>query len=177
MFTMLKHIGEWRFWYNTVVFLSFGLLLAIIVMDYKHFHRIENETISKMLKKLVTFFIMGLVIVILENMVLIEIYYSGTLLFLVLNSFGIYYTLHYIFLNEASTNTTYEQIKDVLAVHEITERESEIVALILESYTNKEIADELYISEGTVKNHIYKIYKKTNVRNRTELVNYLKPLK
>lgn len=43
--------------------------------------------------------------------------------------------------------------------------------LIVGGKTNKEIADELFISLQTVKDHVYRIFKKTNVKNRVHLVN------
>ncbi len=57
--------------------------------------------------------------------------------------------------------------------HGITDREWDIINLIIEGKTNKEIANELYISVKTVKHHIYHIFKKLNVRNRIELINYI----
>lgn len=52
----------------------------------------------------------------------------------------------------------------------ISKRELEIVDLICKGKTNKEIANSLYISQQTVKDHNYNIFQKTKVRNRTELV-------
>jgi len=51
----------------------------------------------------------------------------------------------------------------------LTEREIEICRLIAEGKNNKEIADELYLSEGTVKNHITKVLIKLDLRDRTQL--------
>lgn len=51
----------------------------------------------------------------------------------------------------------------------LTERETEICRLIAEGKNNKEIADELYLSEGTVKNHITRVLIKLDLRDRTQL--------
>jgi len=51
----------------------------------------------------------------------------------------------------------------------ITTREREIIELICAGKTNREIADELCISEATVKDHNYNVFRKTGVRNRVEL--------
>lgn len=67
-----------------------------------------------------------------------------------------------------------ERLKEIATEYRITNREQEIIALVLEAYTNKEIADELFLSEGTVKNHIYNIYKKIDVKSRAELINCFK---
>ena len=59
----------------------------------------------------------------------------------------------------------------------ISKREKEIVTLIIQGKTSREIEDKLFISYGTVKNHIYSIYKKLNVKNRAEIVNLFKDIK
>jgi DNA-binding NarL/FixJ family response regulator len=53
-------------------------------------------------------------------------------------------------------------------VEPLSERELEILALIARGATNKEIADQLYITEGTVKNHVTHILGKLGVRDRTQ---------
>ncbi len=51
----------------------------------------------------------------------------------------------------------------------ITVREKEILQRVAVGRSNKQIAAELFISEGTVKNHLYRIMRKLNVGNRTEI--------
>ena len=53
----------------------------------------------------------------------------------------------------------------------LSNREQEILEMLSKGYLNKEIGDKLFISVGTVKQHIYKIYKKLHVQNRVEAVN------
>ncbi len=57
---------------------------------------------------------------------------------------------------------------------ELTGREKEICALMVDGLTNKQIADRLYISEGTVKNYISNIYDKTGIHDRVKLIVELK---
>ncbi|MBO6065064.1 MAG: response regulator transcription factor [Lachnospiraceae bacterium] len=64
--------------------------------------------------------------------------------------------------------------KDEAAYGELTEREKEIAALLVEGLSNRQIADRLYISEGTVKNYISAIYDKTGIHDRVKLVVALK---
>ena len=52
----------------------------------------------------------------------------------------------------------------------LSEREIELLRLIASGFSNKEIADTLFITEGTVKNHITHILGKLNVRDRTQAV-------
>lgn len=51
----------------------------------------------------------------------------------------------------------------------LTEREIEILTLIGDGKNNKEIASALYLSEGTVRNHITHILEKLDLRDRTQL--------
>lgn len=53
---------------------------------------------------------------------------------------------------------------------EMTEREKEICTLLAKGLNNRQIADELYISEGTVKNYISSIYDKTGIHDRAKLI-------
>jgi DNA-binding NarL/FixJ family response regulator len=55
---------------------------------------------------------------------------------------------------------------------DLTERELEVLRLIAKGATNREIAKELVISEGTVKNHISNILSRLNVRDRTQAAIY-----
>lgn len=58
--------------------------------------------------------------------------------------------------------------------HDMTKREKEICSLMAEGLTNRQIADKLYISEGTVKNYISNIYDKTGIHDRVKLIVELK---
>ena len=57
----------------------------------------------------------------------------------------------------------------LFAARGITKREAEIIELICQGKTNQEIADQLFISLTTVKDHNYVTFQKLGVRNRTEL--------
>jgi DNA-binding NarL/FixJ family response regulator len=56
---------------------------------------------------------------------------------------------------------------------ELTPRELEVLQLIDEGLTNKEIADRLYIEVGTVKNHVHNILRKLDVSSREDAAAHL----
>ena len=56
----------------------------------------------------------------------------------------------------------------------ISKRETEIVELIFSGKSNQDISDSLFISVQTVKDHIYRIYLKTGVKNRVQLTNLIR---
>ena len=51
---------------------------------------------------------------------------------------------------------------------DLTPREQEVLSLLGKGMSNQEIADQLYIEHGTVKNHVHRILKKLNASNRHE---------
>jgi two-component system response regulator DegU len=57
-------------------------------------------------------------------------------------------------------------------IYDLTETEAKIVKLVLNGLSNRDIAKDLYLSEKTVKFHLYKIFKKLSVKNRSELILY-----
>jgi DNA-binding NarL/FixJ family response regulator len=61
--------------------------------------------------------------------------------------------------------------KETVSV-DLSPRELSITKLVGEGKTNKEIADELYLSIGTVKNHLTQVLQKTGLRDRTQLAIY-----
>ncbi|OQA11906.1 MAG: Response regulator UvrY [Bacteroidetes bacterium ADurb.Bin397] len=52
--------------------------------------------------------------------------------------------------------------------YELTEREREVLILLSEGYRYKDIAAKLFVSISTIRSHIYNIYEKLHVHNRTE---------
>ncbi|SDM71190.1 response regulator transcription factor [Sediminibacillus halophilus] len=56
----------------------------------------------------------------------------------------------------------------------LTRTEEEMLHLLLAGKKNKEIAEDLYLSVGTVKNYLSQLYKKLNVRSRREAMALLK---
>lgn len=59
--------------------------------------------------------------------------------------------------------------------YDISEKEYEVIQLVAEGFSNKEIAQKLFLSEGTVRNYLSTILEKLNLRDRTQLaIFYLK---
>lgn len=59
----------------------------------------------------------------------------------------------------------------------LTEREYEVLCMINQGYSNKELGEKLFISENTVKTHVSNILVKLDARRRTEALKNAKELK
>ena len=64
----------------------------------------------------------------------------------------------------------YQKKSKPLVISPLSKQEQVIKTLIIEGKTNKEIANELFVSLNTVKTHITNIYNKLNISNRQELI-------
>ncbi|MBE5924289.1 MAG: response regulator transcription factor [Lachnospiraceae bacterium] len=61
---------------------------------------------------------------------------------------------------------------DVTSEYSFTERERDVLRLVAEGYDNKEIAAELFLAEGTVRNQVSKLLDKLSLKDRTQLAVY-----
>jgi DNA-binding NarL/FixJ family response regulator len=62
--------------------------------------------------------------------------------------------------------------EEASAFAELTEQEKQVLSLIAEGKTNREIAGALYLSEGTVRNYVSSILSKLDIANRAEAAAY-----
>lgn len=58
--------------------------------------------------------------------------------------------------------------KDEQALAQLTDREHEVLRLLGQGYSNKEIGEALFITEGTAKNHVSSVIEKLGLRDRTQ---------
>ncbi|MDB8805230.1 response regulator [Romboutsia sp. 1001216sp1] len=73
-----------------------------------------------------------------------------------------------------SSNKNDKSDDEGLNIYGLTDREKDIVRLISKGLSNKEIANKLFLSEGTIKNHITSILSKMDLKHRTQIaIEYL----
>jgi two-component system, NarL family, nitrate/nitrite response regulator NarL len=72
-------------------------------------------------------------------------------------------------INAALDRETKRRSKSQILTQLLTMRERQVVLLIADGLSNKEVARRLQLSEGTVKIHLHNIYQKLQVNNRTSL--------
>jgi DNA-binding CsgD family transcriptional regulator len=67
--------------------------------------------------------------------------------------------------------------EDFVRRYGISHRESDIIEMMARGFSNSTIAEKLFISTLTVKNHVYHIYQKTGAGNKVQLLNLINTLK
>ncbi|SMD37327.1 DNA-binding response regulator, NarL/FixJ family, contains REC and HTH domains [Reichenbachiella faecimaris] len=76
------------------------------------------------------------------------------------------------FVSEAITQMLVDEIKHPTVIDHLSEREIEIIKLIVQEKTNRQIGDELCISEKTVETHKRNIFRKTNCSSAVGLTKF-----
>ena len=73
---------------------------------------------------------------------------------------------------DALSDNTIPQITDTQGQILLTPREHDVVALVAEGLTNRDVSKHLQISEHTVKNYLFRVFDKLGVSSRAELILY-----
>jgi LuxR family transcriptional regulator, maltose regulon positive regulatory protein len=79
-------------------------------------------------------------------------------------------TLLSAFGEQNASDLTLPSARPDLLVEPLTEREREVLRLLLEGASNREIARHLFLSVNTVKRHVYNICGKLGVQSRTQAI-------
>lgn len=117
----------------------------------------------------------------LAAIILVLIHMSWAPLFIMTYFFALIGPTYYLYfhhrkiLNEVQPDIKIIDTQEsILKRNGITRREREIINLICTGKTNQEIADSLFISLQTVKDHTHRIYLKLEVKNRMQLIHLLR---
>jgi DNA-binding CsgD family transcriptional regulator len=91
--------------------------------------------------------------------------------FIIINILGVIFSFFFLLPPSVTGN---EKLTDYLQKkYNITEREKEIIILIQTGCSNNDISDKISISVSTVEKHINNIYRKLNIKNRVQLINFI----
>ncbi|MBN1799508.1 MAG: helix-turn-helix transcriptional regulator [Spirochaetales bacterium] len=166
-------------YFSPVDFLFFILFLYPIIFWLIFSRNIRNATLYKTTRT----FILGILCLypffIIEDLLDTLNVEVGSVT-IELKFFPIYYLFLYLMLLyqgfknlivKQKLNTGLRTVnKDFISHYRITDRETEIITLVFEGLSNREIAEKLFISSATVRNHLHNIFEKTHVSNRVELL-------
>jgi len=76
-------------------------------------------------------------------------------------------------LKESYNNKLFSNLSTLISEYNITEREVEIIHCVVKGYSNKNAAENLGITESTIKAHLTSIYHKVGAANRIQMLNKL----
>ena len=76
-------------------------------------------------------------------------------------------------MTELRENSFTESIRELERCYLLSERETEVISLYAQGHTQKKIATELFITPGTVHEHIRHVYTKTGLHSRQEVLDYI----
>ena len=162
--------------FDPVEAFSYLILLYPIALILFRRRQIQNATLARAISP---FLVLGLLLI---PAAVLEDYFvsrsSATSLVLVLpiwillfNGLVLYYgILHFLFPKyRKGAAVDAEAVARVFSRYDVTEREEQVLVLLVQGYSNREIGEKLFISPATVRNHVHNIFQKTEVRNRIGL--------
>ena len=158
---------------STLFILNYGMQamsVYVITICLIHFDKIG----SKFLRKSIIIFIVFSAFFIplfLLDIAYFEYAYALPLYMSILNLMFIKFSL--VFFQQPSYIKDEKITKAFKETYRITEREGEIINMILTGLSHKETSKKLFISVKTVGNHIQNIYKKLGINNKLQLLNLI----
>jgi len=153
-----------------VIFPSCSLLAfihAIIILF--HYKKITSRKHSRLVKNFVFSFMLQLPFAFIDIFLFNQYHVSFKfthLSYLVFSLLSFYYIFSMYFTTTIKTDNRIFNFEKETKKYMLSEREVDVLKLLLIGKTNHEIAKELFISVNTVKTHVKNIYKKTHVKNR-----------
>lgn len=165
----------------TYLYATLEVLVLIIALSqiFIHAQKIKDEKKQKAVRTFASLnlavFCAGIILFLLANQsstvgaVYFLVFFSGNILPVL---FWRAYLKRY-FVAPVLQKTSLLTMKQFLEEHKISRREEEVIQQLCEGKTNKEISETLFISLQTVKDHVYRIYQKTDVKNRVQLINLI----
>jgi DNA-binding CsgD family transcriptional regulator len=162
--------------FDLVEALGYLILLYPIALVFFRMKRIQS---ARLVKALRPFLVLGLLLVpaaVLEDYIVSRSIGSSMvfvlpLWILLFNALVLYSGIRYFLFPKygKGVEVDMEAVARVFSRYSITEREEQVLVLLVQGYSNREIGEKLFISPATVRNHVHNIFEKTDVRNRIGL--------
>lgn len=171
--------------HHTVLLILRSSLIFVIVYEItivlKNYKQVNNAHLKKAIKLFLTITLIFFPFITFEfyrahiqwvkNIEIFKIFALPSYFF-VINIFSLIFAIKYfntpVFINNNKLTDYFIQKYD------ITEKESQVIELIIEGLTYKQAAEKLFISPKTVDNHMQNIYKKLNVKSKIQLCNFVR---
>lgn len=168
--------------FSPVDFLFFVLPLYPVAVFFLFSKRIKNVTLHAMIRSFVIMLLVTFPVLILEDLfgsfqIIFDFARDNPVhvrlfpaVYLMIYLFLLYQGFRHVILGRRHSHAPYQISAAFVARYGVTEREREIIALMIEGASNKEIGRRLFISAATVRNHLHNVFEKTHATNRVELI-------
>lgn len=158
--------------YSSIIYLLFNFIIG---------YSLVFNTIKKGVARVATIFLLGIVIFLtVFGFSFVEISVNCLITISVIAAISHFLMVLILkkyykkFGNNIQLNENSDNNSKFFEEYGISAREQEITELICEGKTNKEIAEQLFITLQTVKDHTHRIYTKVGVKSRVQLINMIK---
>lgn len=177
----LKSTEKWLYIVHMIWILTFILIIFLIIISIYRAAKVEADQKRRvLLNRFALILIPGYLLFSISN---IDFYFFGLnignidpLVFLLINISPFIWlrspSINYLFQKVPSSVPT-DAFRRVIIDFNISGRESEIIRLIIEGKSNKDIEQKLNISFNTVKNHVYNLYRKLGVNSRSQMIRFI----
>lgn len=171
-------------YYSLPLMLSFKLMLYLIIvlsifLMLIKLKSVKQQVINKHVRNIFKFAVILFPLIIFENIKhLFNLPMTnlnglfGPTFFIALNSYSLFIASQFLFNLEEKRVAL--KLENLFTKYNLTNKERELTKMVFDGYSNKQISDKLFISEGTVKNYLYRIYKKLDINSRLKLINLIK---
>lgn len=154
-----------------VMSISFLIIITLMFSEVIYFTKKQKQTFILLV------LLAGLIYILLfiknHNQATIELIFIF-LFFLTNTALAVYFTYAVKLVSEIEEIPTAMSFDTFIEKYSITSREAEIVQYIYQGKTNQEIADRLFVTVQTIKDHTHRIYQKTEVKSRAQLASLMR---
>ena len=151
-----------------------AMILYVLILGLYCYKRLEDPSRKNLARKFLILF--GLFLPASVNDTFLSEYSPLRFHPILYCAFSIIFTYYFITQHFAQpeSSSTSMPAEDIFQHYHISPREQEVIALLLQGYSNTKIAETLFISLNTVKKHVRNIYPKFGINSRYELIAFFK---
>lgn len=163
-------------YYIQSAFIFFAVLIYILITGLFFYKKQERPITREIRFKVLIMVFCFIPLFILDNFTGIHEKYIilTPLVIIIMNGLSLHLALKYFFFASRENRPGLIPDQTFFNSFDISQREKEICLLLLEGHSYQKIADLAFISKSTVKTHINKLYRKTGVTGKEELIDLIK---
>lgn len=162
-------------------FMIILLMIYPIAVFLVFSRRVKNMTLFRLIRRFMILLLLIFPLIVIEDLLSPIGFFTGAsgaqaelklfpLYYLLFYFFLLYHGFRHVVLERRALHAPHAIRDDFVKRFGITEREREIISLMIEGASNKEIGEKLFISTATVRNHLHNIFEKTGAQNRVALL-------